>query len=271
MHLQDRWSVYGMIAARVKIIVTWPCCDIVTVQSPACGDTSVTSALPPPPPCPPARLSYNYITAGQALGFDGLNNPDAVAANPVLAFKTALWFWMTPQAPKPSPHDVMTGRWQPSAADVAAGRTPGFGEFDHAMVFISWQLMKKLLQQAQHNPAVAASNKAPAPQITLSEESSNQSATSYVAWHVREHSESFMAGHIAQGLFLQAYTALHFLLHDCPYAGLVTNIINGGLECGKGTPSDKEAGRVSYYQRYCQLLGVTPGSSTSCAGQRSFA
>lgn len=123
--------------------------------------------------------NYNYITAGQALGFDGLNNPDAVAANPVLAFKTALWFWMTPQAPKPSPHDVMTGRWQPSAADVAAGRTPGFG--------------------------------------------------------------------------------------------LVTNIINGGLECGKGTPSDKEAGRVSYYQRYCQLLGVTPGSSTSCAGQRSFA
>jgi hypothetical protein len=65
--------------------------------------------------------------AGNALGFDGTNNPDAVAADPVLAFRTALWFWMTPQSPKPSAHDVMAGRWTPSAADAAAGRTPGFG------------------------------------------------------------------------------------------------------------------------------------------------
>ena len=47
--------------------------------------------------------------------------------DPVVAFKTAIYFWMTPQLPKPSAHDVMTGIWQPSAADKAAGRTPGFG------------------------------------------------------------------------------------------------------------------------------------------------
>jgi hypothetical protein len=34
---------------------------------------------------------------------------------------------MTPQTLKPSAHDVMTGKWQPNAADKAAGRTPGFG------------------------------------------------------------------------------------------------------------------------------------------------
>lgn len=34
---------------------------------------------------------------------------------------------MTPQAPKPSSHDVMTGRWKPTAADRAAGRLPGYG------------------------------------------------------------------------------------------------------------------------------------------------
>ncbi|MQL87234.1 hypothetical protein Taro_019772 [Colocasia esculenta] len=34
---------------------------------------------------------------------------------------------MTPQSPKLSCHDVITGRWTPSPADQAAGRVPGFG------------------------------------------------------------------------------------------------------------------------------------------------
>nr|XP_043627981.1 endochitinase EP3-like [Erigeron canadensis] len=44
----------------------------------------------------PMQLSwnYNYAEAGKSLGFDGLNNPDIVATNPVVSFKTALWFWM---------------------------------------------------------------------------------------------------------------------------------------------------------------------------------
>lgn len=47
--------------------------------------------------------------------------------DPVVAFKTAIYFWMTPQSNKPSAHDVMTGRWQPNKADKAKGRIPGFG------------------------------------------------------------------------------------------------------------------------------------------------
>ncbi len=39
-----------------------------------------------------------------------------------VAFMSAIWFWMTPQAPKPSCHDVMVGNWVPSAEDIAAGR-----------------------------------------------------------------------------------------------------------------------------------------------------
>jgi hypothetical protein len=72
--------------------------------------------------------SYNYGPAGQAVGFDGLNNPEIVATDPVIAFKTALWFWMTPQSPKPSCHDVMAGRYTPTATDIAANRLPGYGE-----------------------------------------------------------------------------------------------------------------------------------------------
>lgn len=77
----------------------------------------------------PIQLSwnYNYGFAGDALGLPLLTNPDLVTSDGTVAFKTGVWFWSTPQAPKPSCHDVMTGKWTPSAADVAAGRLPGFG------------------------------------------------------------------------------------------------------------------------------------------------
>ncbi|KAG1328310.1 putative Chitinase 10 [Cocos nucifera] len=77
----------------------------------------------------PIQLSwnYNYGPAGRALGFDGLKNPEIVGNNSVIAFKTALWFWMTEQKPKPSCHDVMVGRYRPTGADLEANRTAGFG------------------------------------------------------------------------------------------------------------------------------------------------
>ncbi|XVE73549.1 hypothetical protein DITRI_Ditri11bG0127400 [Diplodiscus trichospermus] len=77
----------------------------------------------------PIQLSwnYNYGPAGLALGFDGLRNPELVANNSLIAFETALWFWMTEQAPKPSCHDVMVGKYVPTAADLAANRTAGYG------------------------------------------------------------------------------------------------------------------------------------------------
>lgn len=77
----------------------------------------------------PIQLSwnYNYGQAGAALGLDLLANPDLVTSDGTVAFRTALWFWMTPQAPKPSCHDVMTGGFTPSSTDLAAGRLPGFG------------------------------------------------------------------------------------------------------------------------------------------------
>ncbi|KAG5530507.1 hypothetical protein RHGRI_025451 [Rhododendron griersonianum] len=44
----------------------------------------------------PIQLSwnFNYGPAGNSIGFDGLNNPDLVATDPIIAFKTALWYWM---------------------------------------------------------------------------------------------------------------------------------------------------------------------------------
>nr|XP_023885416.1 endochitinase-like [Quercus suber]POE69614.1 endochitinase [Quercus suber] len=89
-------------------------------------------------PCPPGKQYYgrgpiqltnnhNYDLAGKAIKVDLINNPDLVATNRVISFKTAIWFWMTPQDNKPSSHNVIIGQWTPSPADRSAGRVPGYG------------------------------------------------------------------------------------------------------------------------------------------------
>jgi len=44
----------------------------------------------------PLQISwnYNYGPAGRDIGFNGLGDPNRVAQDAVIAFKTALWFWM---------------------------------------------------------------------------------------------------------------------------------------------------------------------------------
>ena len=38
--------------------------------------------------------NFNYGPAGESIGFNGSNNPEIVANDPVISFKTAFWFWM---------------------------------------------------------------------------------------------------------------------------------------------------------------------------------
>lgn len=71
--------------------------------------------------------AYNYGLAGDDLHLPLLQQPELVATNGTVAFKTALWFWMRAQKPKPSCHEVMTGKWVPDEKDIAAKRKPGFG------------------------------------------------------------------------------------------------------------------------------------------------
>jgi basic endochitinase B len=77
----------------------------------------------------PMQLSwnYNYGQVGDDLGLDILANPELVSSDGVIAFKTALWFWMKPQFPKPSAHDVMVGAWKYTDTDVDYKREQGFG------------------------------------------------------------------------------------------------------------------------------------------------
>ncbi|KAE8678233.1 Endochitinase 1 [Hibiscus syriacus] len=76
----------------------------------------------------PMQLSwnYNYGQYGETIGRknDLLQDPDQLIKNATMAFEAALWFWMTPQSPKPSCHDVMVGNWHGDGE----GRLPGYGE-----------------------------------------------------------------------------------------------------------------------------------------------
>jgi len=56
-----------------------------------------------------------------------LENPEVVAEDGYYAFGSSIWYYMMPVNPKPSMHDVVTGFWQPNAADTAAGIKGGFG------------------------------------------------------------------------------------------------------------------------------------------------
>lgn len=53
--------------------------------------------------------------------------------------------------------------------------------------------------------------------------------------------------------------------------GYTINIINGGIECGKGTATAQAANRVKYYLEFCAKLDVSPGNNLDCTNQKSFA
>ena len=77
----------------------------------------------------PLQLSYayNYGLAGAEMGLPLLASPELVSQDGVIAFRAALWFWMKAQKPKPSCHDVICGKWTPTADDSLLRRKPGFG------------------------------------------------------------------------------------------------------------------------------------------------
>jgi basic endochitinase B len=80
----------------------------------------------------PKQLSWNYNYGQFSEAWFGckdtlLQHPEMLSSDPVLSFASAIWFWMTPQYPKPSCHDIMIGKWKPTDADLQKGRIPGFG------------------------------------------------------------------------------------------------------------------------------------------------
>ena len=100
-------------------------------SSNAAGSYSQANTSYPPNPAVgyygrgPIQLTwnYNYGLLSKFL-FNNpyilLDNPDLVQQDGVLAFKSAIWFWMMPQCPKPSCHQVMQEYWQAAAGQYAS-------------------------------------------------------------------------------------------------------------------------------------------------------
>ncbi|OMO55724.1 Glycoside hydrolase, family 19, catalytic [Corchorus capsularis] len=55
-----------------------------------------------------------------------------------------------------------------------------------------------------------------------------------------------------------------------PGYGVITNIINGGIECGKGSNA-QSLDRIGFYKRYCDILQVSYGNNLDCDNQSPFA
>jgi len=78
----------------------------------------------------PLQLSWNshyglfqHFLKTQGIDVDLLGEPNLLVTqlNPPLALLSALWFYMTPQPPKPSMHDIVVGNWIPTEAQRQAG------------------------------------------------------------------------------------------------------------------------------------------------------
>lgn len=107
----------------------------------------------------PIQLSWNY-NYGQFSKFIFnnknvlLNNPDTIQKDGVLAFKSAIWFWMMPQCPKPSCHQVMHNLWLPAAGEYSANKMYKNG-FAHTNNIINGGLECRINSSAAFTAKVA--------------------------------------------------------------------------------------------------------------------
>ena len=73
--------------------------------------------------------NYNYGAFSNAMFGDSmilLNDPDLVTTT-WLNFAATMWFYVTPQPPKPSMLQVVEGTWIPNDVDTSSNLEPGLG------------------------------------------------------------------------------------------------------------------------------------------------
>ena len=71
-----------------------------------------------------SKAYYESIFYGQN---ELLDNPDRLENEKFLAMVSALWYYMTPQYPKPSAHEVITGLFEPNGIDQGNNVGNDFG------------------------------------------------------------------------------------------------------------------------------------------------
>ncbi|KAF7129850.1 hypothetical protein RHSIM_Rhsim10G0202700 [Rhododendron simsii] len=200
-------------------------------------------------PCAAGKNHYNYGPAGMVVKHNLLANPDLVATDPIISFKTAFWFWMTPQPPKPSSHDVITGRWTPSPADSAAGRVPGV-----------WKTCKLNLMKALGSDLLA--------DLDLVAADATISFRATLWFWMTPQSPKPSWHDVITGQWTPSATdsaAGHILGY-----GVITNKINGGFECGQGYSTAQQVSRIGFLMHFSDIMGVGYGDNPDYNHQRPF-
>lgn len=88
------------------------------------------------------QLSWPYNYAAFSAEYFGtirtlVNNPDLVAQSATLVLGSALWFYMSPQNPKPSMHDMVTGIYKPKGDAAGITRNPDGSVYNKFMATVS--------------------------------------------------------------------------------------------------------------------------------------
>jgi len=90
----------------------------------------------------PMQLSWNF-NYGQASAvifgyrYVLLRDPDKILRDGIVGWKTAIWFWMTPQSPRPSCHQVMTRTWPQSGTGQVTWEPTEQVGFGHTIMVIN--------------------------------------------------------------------------------------------------------------------------------------
>lgn len=104
----------------------------------------------------PIQLSYNYNYGPCSKVLYGtkdtlLNNPELVVENSpeggALGWETGIWFWMTPQPPKPSCHEAILGTWRPGKS---AKNTEYNGSFGLTIVVINAEAGREVSRRGRN-------------------------------------------------------------------------------------------------------------------------
>ncbi|KAE9450257.1 hypothetical protein C3L33_17850, partial [Rhododendron williamsianum] len=194
---------------------------------------------------------YNYGPAGTAIKSNLLANPDLVATDPIISFKTAFWFWMTPQSPKPSSHDVITGRWTPSPADSAAGRVPGYGVITN--IINGGIECGKGSTREQEDRIGFYKRYSGIMGVGLVADDATISFRAALWLWMTPQSPKLSCHDVITGQWTPS--AANSVAGRVPRYGVITNIFNGGIE---------------FLMHFNDIMGVGYGDNLGCNNQRPF-
>ncbi|KAE8717582.1 Endochitinase PR4 [Hibiscus syriacus] len=218
----------------------------------------------------PIQLSwnFNYGPAGVSIGFDGLNSPETVANDPLVSFKTALWYWVNFVQPVIGKGFGATTRAIIGAIECDGGNPATVqARINYYFCYIE-EIGGPNFPNSQCcdptiypcNPKKSYYGRGP---IQLSWNNNYIPAGESIGFDGLNSPET-----VAMDPIISFKTALWYWVNfvqpvTCRGFGPTIRAVNGDIDCNGGNPATVQA-LINYYTQYCTQLGVDPGPNLSC-------